>query len=143
MATYDIDNLPSGYRPKTGDIINCPYKGSAKSLTLTKGTYKLEVWGAQGGYRSSSTYGGKGGYSVGTLSLSGSLTAYLLTGGSGNTGGTSGGFNGGGKRSSHNGGGGGSIVFGAGVSCKHAISDGNPHGWSICCSDYGAYFLFF
>ena len=49
MATYDIDNLPSGYRPKTGDIINCPYKGAAKSLTLTKGTYKLECWGAQGG----------------------------------------------------------------------------------------------
>ena len=110
MATSDIDNLPSGYRPKTGDIINCPYKGAAKSLTLTKGTYKLEVWGAQGGYRSSSTYGGKGGYSVGTLSLSGSLTAYLLTGGSGNTGGTSGGFNGGGKRSSYNGGGGGSDI---------------------------------
>lgn len=49
MATYDIDNLPSGYRLKTGDIINCPYKGAAKSLTLTKGTYKLECWGAQGG----------------------------------------------------------------------------------------------
>lgn len=109
MATYDItSSVPSSI--KTGDILNCPYSGSEKTLTLPKGQYKLECWGAQGGYRSSSTYGGKGGYSVGTITLSSSTTVYLYAGGSGNTGGTSGGFNGGGSRVSYNGGGGASDI---------------------------------
>lgn len=105
MSTYD---LTQGTPTKivTGDIINCPYSGAAKSITLPPGRYKLEVWGAQGGYRSSATYGGPGGYSVGTLSIEAALLLYLYVGGSGNTGGTSGGFNGGGKRATYPGGGG-------------------------------------
>ena len=67
----------------------------------------LEVWGAQGGYRSSTTYGGKGGYSVGTLTdYSNISTLYVTVGGSGNSGGTSGGYNGGGSRDTYAGGGG-------------------------------------
>ena len=57
-------------------------------------TYKLEVWGAQGG----ASYGGKGGYSVGTCSLNSSKLIYVVVGGMGKTGSASveGGFNGGG-----------------------------------------------
>lgn len=95
---------------KTGDILNYDYTGSAQSVTLPKGVYKLECWGAQGGYRSSSSYGGLGGYSVGTLTLTANTTVYIYVGGSGNTGTTNGGFNGGGKRSSYNGGGGASDI---------------------------------
>ena len=62
MTTYDLTST-TPTQLKTGDIINCPYSGSAKSLSLPKGTYKLEVWGAQGGSYSS-YYGGAGGYSV-------------------------------------------------------------------------------
>ena len=104
MSTYD---LTQGTPTKivTGDIVNCPYSGAAKSINLPPGRYKLEVWGAQGGYRSSATYGGKGGYSVGTLDIDTALLLYLYVGGSGNTGGTSGGFNGGGVRDTHPGGG--------------------------------------
>ena len=109
MTTYDLTtNTPT--KIKTGDILNCPYSGAAKSITLPKGTYKLEVWGAQGGYRSSTSYGGKGGYSVGTLTLTEKKMVYLYAGGSGRTGGTAGGFNGGGKRSSYYGGGGASDI---------------------------------
>ena len=109
MTTYDLtQSIPSSI--KTGDILNCPYSGSAKSITLPKGTYKLEVWGAQGGYRSSATYGGKGGYSVGTVVLNDKKNVFLYSGGSGNTGGKSGGFNGGGRRGTYNGGGGGSDI---------------------------------
>ena len=54
---------------KAGDILNYDYTGAVQSVTLTKGTYKLECWGAMGGYRSSASYAGKGGYSVGTLTL--------------------------------------------------------------------------
>lgn len=82
------------------------YTGSAEVISLRKGRYKLEVWGAQGGYRSSETYAGKGGYSVGVLTLTEQTNLYVRVGGSGNTGGASGGFNGGGKRSSYPGGGG-------------------------------------
>lgn len=95
---------------KTGDILNYSYTGAVQSVTLPKGQYKFECWGAQGGYRSSSTYGGLGGYSVGTITLADKTTVYIYAGGAGNTGKTSGGFNGGGSRESYNGGGGGSDI---------------------------------
>ena len=84
------------------------YTGSEQTWNVPAGVseVKLEVWGAQGGYRSSSTYGGKGGYSVGTYSSTPGQTLYVVVGGSGNTGGTSGGYNGGGSRGTYNGGGG-------------------------------------
>jgi hypothetical protein len=47
MATYDLtSSIPSSSFLKTGDILNCPYSGTYKSITLPKGTYKLECWGA-------------------------------------------------------------------------------------------------
>lgn len=87
-------------------VTNYAYTGAKQTVTLNPGRYKLECWGAQGGYRSSSSYGGLGGYSVGEISLEKQTTLYVYVGGSGNTGKTNGGFNGGGKRSTYNGGGG-------------------------------------
>lgn len=126
---------------KTGDILNYDYTGAVQTVTLPKGTYKLECWGAQGGYRSGSSYGGHGGYSVGTITLKKATTLYVYVGGSGNTGGTSGGFNGGGKRSTYNGGGGASdirigqdslyarvIVAGGGGSCGGSSKAGGYGG---------------
>lgn len=93
--------------------MNFSYTGSVQSVTLNAGTYTLECWGAQGGYRSSSSYGGAGGYSIGTLSLSSKTTLYIYVGGSGNSvtsanssGYYPGGFNGGGYRNTYKGGGG-------------------------------------
>lgn len=114
MATYDLtSSTPS--KLVANDIINCPYSGSKKSITLPPGKYKLQVWGAQGGYRSSSSYGGLGGYSIGTITLAKKTTVYLYAGGAGNTAPGSatikiGGFNGGGYRYNYNGGGGGSDI---------------------------------
>lgn len=126
---------------KTGDILNYDYTGAVQTVTLPKGTYKLECWGAQGGYRSGATYGGYGGYSVGTLTLEADTQLFIYSGGSGNTGGTSGGFNGGGSRSTYNGGGGGSdirigqdslyarvIVAGGGGSCGASSKKGGYGG---------------
>ena len=126
---------------KTGDILNYDYTGAVQTVTLPKGTYKLECWGAQGGYRSGSSYGGHGGYSVGTITLKKATTLYVYVGGSGNTGGTSGGFNGGGKRNTYNGGGGASdiridqdslyarvIVAGGGGSCGASSKTGGYGG---------------
>lgn len=93
-----------------GDILNFQYTGAKAEQALPPGRYRLEVWGAQGGYRSSSTYGGKGGFSTGELTLEEATTLYVYVGGAGNTGKTSGGFNGGGKRSTYNGGGGATDV---------------------------------
>lgn len=103
-----------------GDILNFEYTGAVQKISLPPGRYKLEVWGAQGGYRSSETYGGKGGYSVGTISLNDDVQEdtelFIYVGGSGNSvsAATSsiypGGFNGGGYRYKYKGGGGASDI---------------------------------
>ena len=109
MATYDLtQGIPSVI--KTGDILNCPYSGTYKTISLPPGEYKLECYGAIGGYRTSKEYAGAGGYCYGTLTLLEDTDLYLYVGGSGNTGGSSGGWNGGGRRSSYPGGGGASDI---------------------------------
>lgn len=95
---------------KVNDVFNYPYSGTYKTITLLPGTYQLECWGAQGGYRSNASYGGKGGYAKGNLTVTEKTLLYIYAGGSGNTGGTAGGFNGGGTRDSQPGGGGGSDI---------------------------------
>lgn len=96
---------------KTGDILNFDYTGAVQSVTLPKGTYKLECWGAQGGNgangssgldSSSGAPGGKGGYSMGTLLLPAKTQIYVYVGGKGgcitsSTNDYNGGFNGGGS----------------------------------------------
>lgn len=73
---------------KTGDILNFDYTGTVQTVTLPKGTYRLECWGAQGGYSSSNSgigvgMGGKGGYSAGTITLNQKTLIYIYTGGVG------------------------------------------------------------
>lgn len=93
-------------------VMNLSYTGTSQNVVLPAGTYKFECWGAQGGYRSSSTYGGKGGYSVGTITLTQTTNLFVYVGGSGNSataytnGIYAGGFNGGGYRYGYKGGGG-------------------------------------
>ena len=86
LAPIDTKHL------KPGDVIDFDYTGAAQSITLPQGTYKLECWGAQGGYAGSSSKhpswdlgrGGYGGYSVGTITLSEKKTLiYIYTGGAG------------------------------------------------------------
>lgn len=84
MATYDLTST-TPTKLAAGDILNCPYSGTVKSITLPKGTYKLEVWGAQGLYTINSptntwTYG-RGGYAAGTLALNKERTFYIYVGG--------------------------------------------------------------
>lgn len=103
-----IVNKEFAYNGTTGS------DGSVQTFTIPKaGTYKLQVWGAQGGYRSSTTYGGKGGYSEGTVSLKAGDKLYVYVGGAGGSGTSgcgsticAGGFNGGGYRYKYYGGGG-------------------------------------
>ena len=106
-------SIPSSSVIKKTDILNCDYSGSAKTLNLPVGTYKLECWGAAGGngYNSSTYAGGKGGYSTGILTLLQPTTLYLYVGqqgkGSSSTGVQTGGWNGGGSGGYHQGGSGG------------------------------------
>lgn len=110
---------------KVGDILDFTYTGTVQVVTLPKGKYTLECWGAQGGYRDSSSYGGKGGKSYGILTLVKPTLLYIYVGGSGNTGGTNGGFNGGGSRPSYYGGGGSD-----GASDKKGMYGGGTSGGS-------------
>lgn len=78
------------------------YTGSVQEVTLPKGRYKLQCWGAQGGtsYGASSAVGSKGGYSEGVITLTETTTLYVFVGGKGSRGSTTslvnGGWNGGG-----------------------------------------------
>lgn len=102
LKGFDSNNI------KTGDILNFNYTGAVQSITLPKGIYTLECWGAQGGNRSQDsasatvTGSGLGGYSIGTLTLTQLTTCYIYVGGQGgmstSTGNVKveGGFNGGG-----------------------------------------------
>lgn len=73
------------------------YTGAVQSVTLPAGSYKIEMWGADGGDALKGT-GGKGGYSTGTLTVATSTTYYIYVGGRGSTAtsSTPGGWNGGG-----------------------------------------------
>ena len=97
MATYDIDSLPTSF--SVGDIINCPYSGTIKSIALPKGKYKFELWG--GGIQAKMdpdkpTPQGNGGYTVGNYTVSNPTILYLVSGGRGTFGSNSG-YNGGGS----------------------------------------------
>ena len=89
--------------------------GAVQNITLNKGTFKLEAWGAEGGYgyTNATTYaGGKGGYSYGTLTLTAETNLYVYVGGQGNSGTSTssikeGGFNGGGASAYYRAGSGG------------------------------------
>ena len=77
------------------------YTGSVQTFTAPSATtYKLEVWGAQGGTNSNGgATGGLGGYSIGKIINNSNL--YICVGGTGGTAssdsGASGGYNGGGN----------------------------------------------
>lgn len=94
---------PIDYTLVTNVANNFDYFGSYYKVTIpTTGTYKLEVWGAQGGSYSNYVVGGKGGYSYGNISLSEGDILYVYVGGQGvgsdgTTGTRTGGFNGGGN----------------------------------------------
>lgn len=50
MAIYDLtQSIPAASALVPGDILNCPYSGSAKTIQLPSGRWKLQCWGAQGG----------------------------------------------------------------------------------------------
>ena len=64
------------------------YTGSVQTVTLTAGTYEIEMWGADGGGTTGTNsnagvakLGGKGGYVKGTLAVPATSTAYIYVGG--------------------------------------------------------------
>lgn len=81
---------------------NYSYNGSYRSVTLPPGTYQFQCWGAQGGsnaayssYGITAKAGGKGGYSVGQLTVSQATGVRVYVGGQGSS--SAGGYNGGGS----------------------------------------------
>lgn len=124
----------------TGNILDFDYTGTAQTITLPKGTYKLECWGAQGGTYNNNK-GGLGGYSVGTLTLTEKTPIYVYVGGQ-PTRGTNAGFNGGGAGIINGKGGGGAtdirlkqdslyarvIVAGGGGGAGVGSASANPCG---------------
>ncbi|MDE5563510.1 MAG: hypothetical protein K2J01_08210, partial [Clostridiales bacterium] len=91
-----------------GDIITMAYCGGQYTITLPQGTFKLEVWGGQGGGYSTTAYGGKGGYTYAEITFTSATTLYVNPGGGGVWKSTAAVYNGGGQLSTaHQGGSGG------------------------------------
>lgn len=90
--TVDISAYVNSF--PVGETRSFNYTGAVSEVQLIPGSYKLQVWGAQGGTYSSYT-GGKGGYSEGVLTLLQALKVYVFVGGQGGRSGN-GGWNGGG-----------------------------------------------
>ena len=92
MSTISVAN---------GDVLTYTYTGAVQTETLPPGTYQLECWGAQGGDYSTSYLGGRGGYSIGVLTLEEDTDLFIYVGGQGvactrTAAAAGGGFNGGG-----------------------------------------------
>lgn len=67
-------------------VVSFNYTGDYQTFTApVAGSYKLEAWGASGGNstRYTTQYGGKGGYSSGTINLAKNQTIYIYVGGAG------------------------------------------------------------
>ena len=112
------------YYPAGEETYNYAYTGHTEVLPLLSNvdSVKMEVWGAQGGYRSNSSYAGKGGYAYGTLTnVAGLSNLYISVGqhpgssSSLSSGDQPGGWNGGGYRYGYKGGGGATDIAIAGV----------------------------
>ena len=89
-----------------GKVWNYDYTGGEQTFTFpTTGTYKLEIWGAQGGSINETYYGGYGAYSFGNIKISQNNKLYINVGGQGTV--SQGGYNGGGSTDYSGGGGGG------------------------------------
>ncbi len=95
------------------------YTGGIQNLNLQAGSYSIQCWGAIGGWHTSdpNLYRGKGGYSVGKLTLTAPTNVYIAVGGAGGvqtSNSVPGGYNGGGNGKYYsyafNGGGGASHV---------------------------------
>ena len=70
-----------------GTQFNFDYTGGEQEFEVPcDGYYKLETWGAQGGYANANFYGGYGAYSVGNVYLNANDILYINTGGAGSGG---------------------------------------------------------
>ena len=118
-TTTEITHLEGGGK----DTKKFAYTGGVQTFVApANGAYTLEVWGAEGG---TSGFGGKGGYSKGTINLTKGQTLYIYVGGQT-------GFNGGGSghgRATDSGGGGTDIRVNGSALGNRVIVAGGGGGW--------------
>ena len=90
--TFQVNEQPITIYCKAGRVItpassgsqDFSYTGGVQTYDIQSGVqYILEVWGAQGGNADSRYSGGKGGYSIGTISSPAAGTLYVCVGGQG------------------------------------------------------------
>lgn len=122
-SDYSVWNGKKTFIANSKTIV-CSYSGAIKNLTLCPGTYKLEVYGAQGGtgYYSSSAAmpvaGAKGGYAYGNIEPTTATTYYIVVGGQGGK--STAGYNGGGAGANSAG-----YEGGGGGGCTHIANTNN------------------
>ena len=109
-ASWNVDNMQDAindikdnYIPKSellGKVWKFDYTGGEQTFSVPyTGTYKIELWGAQGGYNDLINTSGKGAYTAGNIELIESKELFVYVGGKGgstNQDENVGGYNGGG-----------------------------------------------
>lgn len=115
------------------------YTGAVQNLAVGKGTYTIEMYGAQGGKSAHGVRGGYGGYSKGDLTVGSAQTLYIYVGqmGTSSTGGWNGGGNGSTTNSDSAGGGGASDVRLGGTALSNRVIVAGGGGASGCNNTYG------
>ena len=98
MAWVKVERAEKKVEPFSVDFA---YTGTVQEYVVpVTGLYKLEAWGGQGNrnfvHKNYTSYGGKGGYSVGYATFKKGTVLYIACGGQGSVNGV-GGFNGGGS----------------------------------------------
>ncbi len=135
---------PTGNRTGVGsirvnDVLEYNYNAGSFAVTLPRGRYKLEVWGAQGG--TGTNAGGKGGYATGVITTTGNTNFYIVVGGAGANGvlnqrsaDAAGGYNGGGyggrdayDMNQPGGGGGGATHIATGTANRGLLTNYNSY----------------
>lgn len=128
---------------ETSQVTNFSTSGSYGYTAPATGTYKLEVWGAEGGAYSVGNPG-KGGYSVGTINLTQGDELYIYVGGKGEPSPSTssfnaygGGYNGGGNAGYRGGGGGGATdIRIAGTTLYYRVIVAGGGRWCILSKSY-------
>lgn len=123
--------------------VNFAYTGAVQTYAIKiPGTYKLEVWGAQGG--GDITYpGGKGGYATGNIYLTEGQTINVYVGQQGQNsveaGNGAGGWNGGGTGASSHGGGGATDIRVNGTALTNRVIVAGSGGGGYITTSAGGY----
>ena len=84
VSSLGVKTLSDTTTSTTKQEYNFSYTGSAQKIQLNPARYKIELWGARGGYGHGNSQPGKGGYTSGYMNVINTSNFYVFVGQAGN-----------------------------------------------------------